>query len=145
MGVKFNLSWAAVLHMWWRGSPEGTTSFCYDSTGVCQLCDERCMGVGSGLVAMVMSLLQESCNPFPLSFSLYFCPPSTCMYTYMCNYMYTYMNTYMHLHAPTCTYMHLHAPTCTPTCTYMYTYMHLHVPYGVREVLQINIISLATL
>ena len=135
MGVKFNLSWAAVLHMWWRGSPEGTTSFCYDSTGVCQLCDERCMGVGSGLVGMVMSLLQESCLPFPFSLSLYFCPPSTCMYTYMhlhahlhaptctptCTYMYTYMYTSKHLH------VHLHAPTCTATWTYMYTYMHLHV------------------
>ena len=113
MGVKFNLSWAAVLHMWWRGSPEGTTSFCYDSTGVCQLCDERCTGVGSGLVGMVMSLLQESCLPFPFSLSLYFCPPSTCMYTYM--------HLHVHLH------VHLHAPTCTPTCTYMYTYMHTYM------------------
>ena len=117
MGVKFNLSRAAVLHMWWRGSPEGTTSFCYDSTGVCQLCDERCMGVGSGLVAMVMSLLQESCLPFPFSPSLYFCPPSTCMYTYI----YTYMHLHAHLHEPTYT------PTCTPTCTYMYTYMYTHM------------------
>ena len=139
MGVKFNLSWAAVLHMWWRGSPEGTTSFCYDSTGVCQLCDERCMGVGSGLVAMVMSLLQESCLPFPFSPSLYFCPPSTCMYTYMHLHVHLHVHLHGHLH------VHLHAPTCTPTCTYMYTYMHLHVPYGVREMLQINIISLATL
>ena len=63
-----------------------------------------------------------------LSPSLYFCPPSTCMYTYM----YTYMNLRAHTCTPTWTYMHLHvhlhAPTCTPTWTYMHLHVHLHAP-----------------
>ena len=76
-----------------------------------------------------------------LSPSLYFCPPSTCMYTYMhlhvhlheptCTYMYTYMNLHASTCTPTWTYMHLHVhlhePTCTYMYTYMYTYMHLHI------------------
>ena len=142
MGVKFNLSWAAVLHMWWRGGPE--------EQHFILLWQYRCMSAlwwkmhgggfwfgchGDVLVAGEL----PSFSFLPLSLFL----PSKHLhlhallhaptYTPTCTYMYTYM----HLH------IHLHAPTCTPTCTYM----HLHVPYSVREVLQIklNIISLATL
>ena len=154
MGLKFNLSWAAVLHMWWRGGLEGHHFIL--------LWQYRCMSAlwwkvhgggfwfgchGDVLVAgelpsfsfLPLSLFLPSkhlhvhlhaptCTPT--------CTPTwtpTCTLT--CTYMYTYMHLHVHLHAPTCTYMHLHvhlhahlhAPTCTPTWTYIYTYMHLHI------------------
>ena len=154
MGVKFNLSWAAVLHLWWRGGPEGHHFIL--------LWQYRCMSAlwwkvhgggfwfgchGGVLVAGEL----PSFSFLPLSLFL----PSKHLHVHL----HAPTWTYVHLHALTCTptwtymhlHIHLHAPTHTPTCTYMYTYMHLHihlhVPYGVREVLQIklNIISLATL
>ena len=154
MGVKFNLSWAAVLHLWWRGGPEGHHFIL--------LWQYRCMSAlwwkvhgggfwfgchGGVLVAGEL----PSFSFLPLSLFL----PSKHLHVHL----HAPTWTYVHLHALTCTptwtymhlHIHLHAPTYTPTCTYMYTYMHLHihlhVPYSVREVLQIklNIISLATL
>ena len=154
MGVKFNLSWAAVLHLWWRGGPEGHHFIL--------LWQYRCMSAlwwkvhgggfwfgchGGVLVAGEL----PSFSFLPLSLFL----PSKHLHVHL----HAPTWTYVHLHALTCTptwtymhlHVHLHAPTYTPTCTYMYTYMHLHihlhVPYSVREVLQIklNIISLATL
>ena len=154
MGVKFNLSWTAVLHLWWRGGPEGHHFIL--------LWQYRCMSAlwwkvhgggfwfgchGGVLVAGEL----PSFSFLPLSLFL----PSKHLHVHL----HAPTWTYVHLHALTCTptwtymhlHIHLHAPTYTPTCTYMYTYMHLHihlhVPYSVREVLQIklNIISLATL
>ena len=154
MGVKFNLSWAAVLHLWWRGGPEGHHFIL--------LWQYRCMSAlwwkvhgggfwfgchGGVLVAGEL----PSFSFLPLSLFL----PSKHLHVHL----HAPTWTYVHLHALTCTptwtymhlHIHLHAPTYTPTCTYMYTYMHLHihlhVPYSVREVLQIklNIISLAIL
>ena len=128
MGVKFNLSWAAVLHMWWRGGPEGHHFIL--------LWQYRCMSGlwwkvhgggfwfgchGDVLVAGEL----PSFSFLPLSLFL----PSKHLHVHLhaptcaptCTYMYTYMHLHVHLHAPTCT------PTCTPTYTYMHTYMHLHI------------------
>ena len=150
MGVKFNLSWAAVLHLWWRGGPEGHHFIL--------LWQYRCMSAlwwkvhgggfwfgchGGVLVAGEL----PSFSFLPLSLFL----PSKHLHVHL----HAPTWTYVHLHALTCTptwtymhlHIHLHAPTYTPTCTYMHLHIHLHVPYSVREVLQIklNIISLATL
>ena len=154
MGVKFNLSWAAVLNMWWRGGPEGNHFIL--------LWQYRCMSAlwwkvhGGGFwfgchgdVLVAGELPSFSFLPLSLflpSKHLHVhlhaptCAP-TCTYMHLhvhlhaptctptCTYMYTYMHTYMHLHVHL--HVHLHAPTCiptcTPTCTYMHTYMHLHI------------------
>ena len=113
MGVKFNLSWAAVLHLWWRGGPEGHHFIL--------LWQYRCMSAlwwkvhgggfwfgchGGVLVAGEL----PSFSFLPLSLFL----PSK--------------HLHVHLHAPTWTYVHLHALTCTPTWTYMHLHIHLHAP-----------------
>ena len=138
MGVKFNLSWAAVLNMWWRGGPEGHHFIL--------LWQYRCMSAlwwkvhgggfwfgchGGVLVAGEL----PSFSFLPLSLFL----PSKHLHVHLHAHLheptYTYMHLHAHLHEPTCTYIytymhlhiHLHAPTCTPTCTYIYTYMYLIV------------------
>ena len=138
MGVKFNLSWAAVLHLWWGGGPE-VHHFIL-------LWQYRCMSAlwwkvhgggfwfgchGGVLVAGEL----PSFSFLPLSLFL----PSKHLHVHLHAHLheptYTYMHLHAHLHEPTCTYIytymhlhvHLHAPTCTPTCTYIYTYMYLIV------------------
>ena len=138
MGVKFNLSWAAVLNMWWRGGPEGHHFIL--------LWQYRCMSAlwwkvhgggfwfgchGDVLVAGEL----PSFSFLPLSLFL----PSKHLHVHLhaptCTPTWTYVHIHVHLHEPTCIYMytymhlhvHLHEPTCTYMYTYMYTYMHLHV------------------